>query len=296
MLRPQTLTQIREILDSAGLRPEKRLGQNFLIDGNLMLKLVQAADIAAADTVLEVGGGTGSLTDLLADRASHVVVVEMGATLARMLTNRYANQPNITVVEADVLSNKHTIAPQVLDELAARPPTEGQYLLVANLPYNIATPLLMNLFIARPRVERFCFSIQKEVADRITARANTGDYGVVSVVAQTVCKVKRIVTLPPSAFWPAPKVDSAIIRMDRMVGKGRLFESDTDLSHFVDLVRSGFAHRRKTLRYNLARVLTKDQLAKVADVVNLGDRPEKIPVAAWQTMAKLAVAGSSPQK
>ncbi|MCP4249876.1 MAG: ribosomal RNA small subunit methyltransferase A, partial [bacterium] len=139
----QTKTEIRGILDSLGLRPQKRFGQHFLMDGNLMRQLADGAEIGGGDAVVEVGPGTGGLTDLLADAAAAVLAVEIDRGLAAFLTQQYADRPQVRILNTDVLANKNRLSPSVtgaVAEMAAT--TGGRCLLVANLPYNVATPLL----------------------------------------------------------------------------------------------------------------------------------------------------------
>jgi 16S rRNA (adenine1518-N6/adenine1519-N6)-dimethyltransferase len=275
----QTKREIQTLLAAAGRRPNKRYGQHFLIDGNLMRKLVDEAQISPGDTVLEVGGGTGGLTDLLAQVARHVVVVEVDGALASVLADRFAGCEQVTLLECDALTGKHTIAPAVLEALKRHaPPAGGEYLLVANLPYSIASPLIVNLLVAEPRVERLCFTVQKEVAQRLMARAGSKDFGPLSIAAQTVCAVRRVAWLPASAFWPAPQVESAMLRLDR---QEHPFEQGEALRRFFDLVHAGFAHRRKTLRFNLQRHLTDKALAQAAEIVDLAQRAEAVELGAW---------------
>ncbi len=274
----QTKHEIESILQAAGLRPRRRLGQHFLIDGNLMRKLVNSAAIDRSDTVLEVGGGTGSLSEQIAPHAGHLVVVEIDKRLAPILEERLADYSNVAVLHTDVLDNKSTIEAGVLDHLRSHPPDGGRYKLVANLPYNVATPLLMNLLFAEPRLDTMCFTIQKEVADRLTAQAGTADFGAVSIAIQTVCRTERIAPVPTTAFWPPPKVESAMIRLTR---KPHAFEQARRLRAFFDLVKLAFAHRRKTLRYNFSRSLSDDQLTRAARIVDLGRRAESVPLDEW---------------
>jgi len=244
---PQTLSEIRDLLASTGLRPQKKLGQNFLIDGNLMTKIVEAAGLESADVVLEIGAGTGSLTEMLLERAHRVVAVELDRGLAELLTARLAGCDNLTLLHEDVLQSKSQIAPVVLDAL--REAAGGRpALLVANLPYHIASPILIDLLLCDVPFKRFCFSVQREVADRITARPSTKDYGPISILLQLCGTVHKITHLPPQAFWPAPKVESTALRIDIDLSR---FPDKTLLRQFSDLLRLAFSHRRKTLNYNL---------------------------------------------
>ena len=283
-VRVQTKADIREILETAGMRPHRRFGQNFLIDGNLLRKLVERAEIGPADTVLEVGGGTGVLSDLLAAQAGRLIIVELDHRLGPLLVERFADRDHVSVLLMDALSGKHYVAPEVLDTLGAAPPAGGIYTLVANLPYNIATPLIMNLLRARPQVQRMCFTIQKEVADRLVAAPGRKDYGVVSVAVQTVCRVEHVANVPHTAFWPMPKVQSTMLRLDR---QAHPFEADAALEAFIDLLKAGFSHRRKTLRYNLARGYSADLVDRLAGHTDLTRRAENLSVPEWTALAKL---------
>jgi 16S rRNA (adenine1518-N6/adenine1519-N6)-dimethyltransferase len=233
----QTKHEIQSLLAQAAMSPRHRFGQNFMIDQNLVRLVADAGKIAAGDLVIEVGPGTGTLTDELLARGAQVVAVEIDRDLAKLLRERFADQPNFTLIEGDVLANKHTLNP----ELAAVLRTAGaRTKLIANLPYNIASPLVIELLIAG--VELLAFTVQKEVAERLRAGANSEAYGPLSVTAQMLADVEILRTLPPQAFWPAPKIDSSLVRMTR---NNCLGENAAAFSRFVQQL---FSARRKTLR------------------------------------------------
>ncbi|MHC4235389.1 MAG: 16S rRNA (adenine(1518)-N(6)/adenine(1519)-N(6))-dimethyltransferase RsmA, partial [Planctomycetota bacterium] len=267
----QTKTEIREILDSLGVGPQKRLGQHFLIDGNLMRRLAAAAEIGSGDAVLEVGAGTGGLTDLLAATAGRVLAVELDRALARFLRKRFSDRPDVRIIATDVLANKNRIAPQVADALSELSNmTSGRLALVANLPYNVATPLVANLLQELPAVTRMCFTVQRDVAERIQAAPRSKAYGPLSIALQAVARIRRIARVPASAFWPAPKVDSTMLRLD-VEPRPPLDDAEL-LGRFIRFVRRAFFHRRKTLKFNLSRCLSEAALAKAADLFNLTRR------------------------
>lgn len=275
----QTKQEIRQVLDALGTQPKHRLGQNFLIDGNIMRRLVDAAEIAPDDAVLEVGAGTGGLTDLLAVRAKRVIAVELDRDLAAHLGERFADAPHVHLLQADVLDTKNQINTNVIEaveSLAAEVP--GAVHLVANLPYQIATPLLMNTFHQMPAVNRMCVTIQKEVADRIEAKPRTKEYGPLGVGMQALADVRRICNLPPTAFWPQPDVESAIIRVDRNCTQ---LATPEVAAAFLAFVRASFQHRRKTLRFNLGHALGKSIAADEWPKLDLGRRPEELTVVQW---------------
>jgi 16S rRNA (adenine1518-N6/adenine1519-N6)-dimethyltransferase len=243
----QTVSFLVKRFAEAGVEVKPKHGQNFLIDLNLLEILVDAADLSPADVVLEVGAGCGSLTRLLAERAGAVVSVEIDPQMRQLAAEELWNYENVILLGQDALRNKSTLAPQVLDaiarQMAARPGSRLK--LVANLPYNVATPVVTNLLALPEAPAAMTVTIQKELADRITAAPGGKAYGALAVWVQSQCHVQILRTLPPTAFWPRPRVTSAIVQIrldpalrDRMV--------DRDFFHrFIRLV---FCHRRKVLR------------------------------------------------
>lgn len=281
----QTLTEIRWLLEAAGVSPRHHHGQHFLIDGNLMRKLVRVAAVGPADVVLEVGAGTGSLTELLLECGARVIAVEIDPALQRILRERLEGKPGFTLIAGDVLAGKHHLNPQVLAQLAAQTPGPGgARKLVANLPYQVATPLLLELLYATPRVTLLACTIQKEVADRLTAAPKTKDYGLVSVVAQSLAEIEHVATLAPSVFWPRPKVDSAMLLLHRRSDE-QVHAAIDDLPGFVDFVRRAFQQRRKMLRRQ-ARNWNELAAAGVFDRAGVSRdwRPEELSVAQWQAL------------
>jgi 16S rRNA (adenine1518-N6/adenine1519-N6)-dimethyltransferase len=246
----QTLTFLKQRLAAAGVRPRTALGQNFLIDLNLLDILVDAAALDDNDVVLEVGTGTGSLTALLAQRAAAVVTVEVDPAIQQLAAEHLAALPNVTMLREDVLRGKNRLNPAVLDaidaQLAAAP--DRVLKLVANLPYNAATPLIANLLALDRPPSSMTVAVQKELAERIAATPGCKDYGALSVWVQSQCRVEILRLLPPEAFWPRPKVSSAFIRieLDPLL-RARI----ADRRHFHDFVRAIFLHRRKLLRSQL---------------------------------------------
>jgi len=252
MSHPPTLTEIKAMLAEAGLAPEKRHGQHFLIDGNLMRMLVDEADLGPSDTVIEVGPGIGNLTELLVERAGWVVAVEIDAAIAEIARTRLAGAgaENLDFLVLDVLANKHTVAPEVLDVAETRRrELAGEIKLVANLPYQAATPLVAELVMRDPPLERLVFTVQEEVAARFAAEPGTPDYGPVSVIVQAMATVEVLRRLAPSVFWPRPQVWSAMVRI-RPDGARRA--GIRDLAVFRRTVHGLFVHRRKRAARSLA--------------------------------------------
>jgi 16S rRNA (adenine1518-N6/adenine1519-N6)-dimethyltransferase len=241
----QTKRQIQQLLSSAGVRPNRRLGQHFLIDLNLMRLLVESADIRRDDVVLEVGCGTGSLTEALAERAARTIAVELDRNLFGIAERQLAAMENVELVGGDVLESKHTLSRTVTNALAlARKECPGRVLLVANLPYNIASPVMMNLVTGPAIADGMYVTVQKEVAQRMMAGPGSGDYGTLSIFLGATGDIAKIRTLKPAVFWPRPQVESAMVSFVRSRAKaGRI--ADMDL--FAQVVHLFMGHRRKTL-------------------------------------------------
>lgn len=277
----QTQTQIRALLAAAGVAPRRRLGQNFLVDLNLMRKLVAAADLKPADVILEVGAGTGSLTEMLLEHGVRVVAIEIDRGLQTILRERLADHPRCTLIQADALAGKHQVNPLVLKTLEDRPPQAGgARKLVANLPYQIATPLLAELLVSGPALGRLTCTIQREVGERLGAQPRTNAYGPLSVIVQTVASVELVAILPRTAFWPRPDVESLMISIRPRPAEQ--IEVD-DVADFARFVHRGFLHRRKMLRRIVRDWDLLDALAafKLAGV-NPDARPEELTPADWR--------------
>jgi 16S rRNA (adenine1518-N6/adenine1519-N6)-dimethyltransferase len=237
----QTKQQIQSLLANAGLLPRHRFGQNFMIDQNLLRLVADAGNPSPADTILEIGPGTGTLTEELLSRGAHVIAVEIDRDLANLLRQQLKDNPHFTLFEGDALDSKHSLNPDLLNTIksAAHPPK-----LIANLPYNIASPLIIELLLAG--VDLLAFTVQKEVAQRLRANAGSDAYGALSVMVQLLAKVEILRTLPPTAFWPAPKIESSLVRLTR---NNRLGPRAREFSFFLQKL---FSSRRKTLRKSLS--------------------------------------------
>ncbi|MFO0260359.1 MAG: 16S rRNA (adenine(1518)-N(6)/adenine(1519)-N(6))-dimethyltransferase RsmA, partial [Planctomycetota bacterium] len=212
----QTISYLRRRFSQVGLEPNARHGQNFLIDLNLIEILAEAAEIGPQDVVLEIGTGMGSLTALLAEHAGRVVTVEIDQHLHQLAREELERYENVVMLKVDALRNKNHFAPLVIETVqqALQAIPNARFKLAANLPYNVATPIISNLLISElPPPVSMTVTIQKELADRIMAAPNSKDYGALSVWIQSMCRVELVRLLPPTVFWPRPKVHSAIIKL-----------------------------------------------------------------------------------
>ena len=255
----QTITEIRQLLDARGIRPKHRLGQNFLHDHNQLRRIVAAGGVGQGDLVLEVGPGTGTLTEALVEAGSEVVCAELDEDMAAIVESRLGDR--IRLVRGDCLDRRRHLAPAILEALEGRP-----FHLVANLPYQAATPLMMDLLLRRPTCLGQVALIQKEVADRLAASAGGREYGPISILTAILGSIERVATVPPGCFWPAPKVVSAVVSITP--------RPDHGVEHperFADFVGELFRTRRKQVGATLNRM-------KIAAPVGLDGarRPESM--------------------
>lgn len=247
----QTLSYIRHLLQSRGLMPKNKMGQNFLIDLNLLEFIVQTAELDRQDAVLEVGTGTGSLTVRLSDKAGAIVSVELDPAFHKMATELVGWLSNVTFLHADILERKNELNPGVIAEWHRRFTEAGctRRKLVANLPYAVATPVIGNLLITDIPIERMVVMVQWELAERMIASPGTKDYSSLSVLVQSLAEVKIIRRLAPTTFWPQPKVDSAIVLIKPDPAKRKQVGNPVRYRAFL---RDLYTHRRKNLRQALS--------------------------------------------
>jgi 16S rRNA (adenine1518-N6/adenine1519-N6)-dimethyltransferase len=250
----QTQSYLKSLFLDRGIAPQRRLGQNFLIDLNIHELIIKHAAVGPGDVVLEIGSGTGALTALMAGRGALVAAVEVDPAMARLTAEAAGGLPGVQVLERDALANKNRIDPAVLDtvrDLLAGG-ADRHLKLVANLPYHIATPVITNLLVhAELCPELMVVTIQRELAERLSASPATSAYGAVSIVVQALADVAIVRGLPPSVFWPRPQVDSAVVAIRPDALKRAAVG---DVTWFHEFVRRVFLHRRKYIRHDLAEI------------------------------------------
>jgi len=300
MSERQTLSFLSRRLEQHGLQPKTKYGQNFLIDLNLLDMLHTTAKVNSHDVVLEIGTGMGSLSTRMAPRAGWVITVEIDSQLQQIAAEELREFSNVTMLHVDALKNKNTLQPALIEEvrkqMAAIP--SANFKLVANLPYNVATPIISNLMHETPFVDRMVVTIQKELAERIVAPPSTKDYSALSIWMQSQCECRIVRIMPPSVFWPRPKVDSAILEI---IPKPALRDRIVDRNYFHEKVRALFFHRRKFLRSQLAVAMQEDLtkiqvdeiLAKLSLEPNL--RAEQLSVAQIIDMLEACRAATTPR-
>jgi 16S rRNA (adenine1518-N6/adenine1519-N6)-dimethyltransferase len=277
-----TPAEVRDLADRLGVRPTKSLGQNFVIDANTVRRIVRAAALAPDDVVVEVGPGLGSLTLGLLPEVRRVVAVEVDPVLARALPETVAAKGapgDLHVLAADALK---------LTEVPGAAPTA----LVANLPYNVAVPVLLTMLARFPSVARGLVMVQQEVADRLTAPPGSRTYGVPSVKLAWYAAARQAGAVPRSVFWPVPNVDSGLVAFDR-----REPPPGADREAAFAAIDAAFAQRRKTLRAALAgwagSPVAAEEALRAAGV-DPGLRGEALDVAAFARVAAARPDGADP--
>jgi 16S rRNA (adenine1518-N6/adenine1519-N6)-dimethyltransferase len=266
---------IAQLLSAHGLRPSRALGQNFVADPNTVRRIARLAGVGSGDRVLEIGAGLGSLTLALAETKAQVVAVETDRHVVPVLRS-VVEPAGVEVVEGDALT---------LDlgaQLAERSP--GPWSLVANLPYNVATPLVLRTLTEVPAVTRLLVMVQREVGERMAAAAGEPAYGAVSVRVAYFAHAEVVGRVPASVFIPRPRVESVLVRLVRRPAPA----VDPEVVSYQRLdavVRAGFAQRRKMLRRSLAGVVDTEAFARAG--VRPEARAEELDVAAWGRLAAL---------
>jgi len=269
----------KTLLEAHGLEPRKSLGQNFLHDPNVLEKIVASADLTPQTTVLEIGAGTGALTDLLARHAGRVIALELDERLEPILQDRLGGYDNVQLLFADVLQTD--ITTMMGDQ---------EYVVVANVPYYITSAILRHLLEASNRPRRLVMTVQLEVAERIVAKP--GDMSLLAVSVQFYTRPKIVMRLNPAVFYPRPDVTSAVIRLD---AHPTLPVQVPDESSFFAVVRAGFSQKRKQLKNTLAAGLRLSNEGAVALLERAGIDPrrraETLSLDEWAAVTRAYVSG-----
>ncbi|KGQ39216.1 16S rRNA (adenine(1518)-N(6)/adenine(1519)-N(6))-dimethyltransferase RsmA [Gallibacterium genomosp. 1] len=254
-----------------GHTARKRFGQNFLHDDQIIQSIVAAINPQANDFLIEIGPGLGALTEPVAEQIEHLTVIELDRDLAERLRHHPFLHQKLTVIEQDVMRFDF----QQLAQQAEKP-----LRIFGNLPYNISTPLMFHLFQYHDVIQDMHFMLQKEVVNRLCAGPNSKAYGRLTIMAQYFCQVIPVLEVPPSAFKPAPKVDSAVVRL---VPHKVLPHPVKDLYWLNRVCTQAFNQRRKTLRNSLMDLFTAEQLTELG--IKLTDRAENLTIADYARLA-----------
>ncbi len=279
----QTRSHLMRLFERHGYHPRTSLGQNFLIDLNIIEFVVRSAELTRDDVVLEIGAGTGGMTTFMAHEAGHVISVELDRNMYQLATEAIAPYQNVTLINADGLKNKNNFNPLVLDEIQRQLSVDSnrRLKLVANLPYSVATPIMSNLVASDLPWVRMVVTIQYEVGERMQAQPDDDLYGALSVWLQSQCQVEILKKLGPTVFWPRPKVDSAVVQiLPDEERRSRVH----DRAFFHEYIRNVFNYRRKLLRRVLCgmydKQLEKSEIDAVLAELKVGEsaRAEELNV------------------
>ena len=265
-------SDLKDMMEKHDLRPSKSLGQNFVVDPNTILKIIRAANIEKGEQILEIGPGLGSLTSQLSV-TSKVVAIELDRYLIPALEevlNHFGKRENVEIVQEDAMK---------IDWQEFFAQRQGVWKMVANLPYNIATPLLVTLLENAPEIQAIYVMVQLEVGERFAASPKSKAYGIPSVKAQYWAETKVLGKVSPNVFLPVPKVDSAILQIIR-----KSSPPEVNYANFSRLIQTAFQHRRKMIRKSLNKLvpLANFNIAELSPEA----RPEELSVTDWVKLAK----------
>jgi 16S rRNA (adenine1518-N6/adenine1519-N6)-dimethyltransferase len=276
------LTDIRRVLEERSIELTRSLGQNFLHDANQLRRIVAAAELTPTDPVLEIGPGLGPLTELLLPRVGQVLAIERDRRLVEFLQQRWPDDLRLTLVQADAL------------EFIRRDARDWSgWKLVANLPYSVASPILVELAQSERRPERMVVTLQLEVAQRVMAQADDDGYGLLSLLLQLHYAPRAWFRIPPNCFFPKPKVGSACVTLIRRPHPSL---SREEAEVFVSIVKSGFAQRRKMMRKLLRDEWGEDQLARAFERVGVppDTRAEAVSLSKFVELARYLCPAEAP--
>lgn len=279
-----TRSKVRDLLERHGLDPSRALGQNFLCDPGTIDKIVRLAGVREGDFVAEIGPGLGSLTLGLADAGAQVLAVELDRYLIPAL-EEVIDGRSVEIVNDDAMTLDWDAA---LDRVSAD--RSVPWSVVANLPYNVATPLVLDLLASNMRLRRWLVMVQKEVGERLAAGPGSKTYGIPSVLVSYWGRARVVGSVPPQVFLPQPKVDSVLVRIDRHDE----LPVPVPFADLSGLVRAGFGQRRKMLRRSLSHVLSEEEI-EAADV-RATDRAEQLDLEAWGRLAEVVVDRRGPAR
>lgn len=273
-----TLNKTKELLNRYGLSAKKSFGQNFLVDDDVLEKIVGAGDLARNDTVIEIGPGLGNLTELLLDKAGKVIAFEIDRDMINILSDRFKDKENFELVNKDIMKAN-------LNEYIT-----SQVKVIANLPYYITTPILFKLLEYRDRISSIVVMVQREVAQRLLAKPKSKEYGVLTVNTDYVSDMSLVTIVPNTSFVPAPNVTSAVVKMDINLDK---LKNIKDEEIFKKLVKASFSARRKKVINSIVNSnlfnISKEQLTEYIKIIGFSEcvRAEEISINKYIELANM---------
>lgn len=270
----------KEICQQLGIKPTKNKGQNFLVNDKILDKIIEAAELMSEDIVLEIGPGLGILTEVLAKKVKKIVAIELDKKLAAFLQEKFRQQKNIKIIQSDILKIN-------LEDLNLKP---GNYKLVANLPYQI-TGLVLRKFLSQElKPISITLMLQKEVVERILEKNKKS--AIISVITNFYGQPKIIQLVNKNNFWPVPKVDSAILKIN-LFSKNKFNLNSQEEDKFIKVVKTGFSHPRKQVASNLARFWPKENIILFLEQIGLSTkiRAEDIKIDNWYTIYRYLYEG-----
>jgi 16S rRNA (adenine1518-N6/adenine1519-N6)-dimethyltransferase len=291
-----TPTEMRSLLAKRGIQLTRSLGQNFLHDQNQLRRIVEAAELSPSDKILEIGPGLGPLTELLLEKAGEVLAIEMDGRLVDFLRERFGTEEQNAELLAGALKNQaaasnegaafHLLHADALEFLRREPRDWGDWKLVANLPYSVASPILVELAQSSRRPERMVTTLQLEVAQRLMARADDDDYGVLTLLVQLDYEPRDSFKIPADCFFPAPNVDSMCVVLQR---RTRPLLADGQRAAFVKIVKRAFSQRRKMMLKLLKQDWAVDKLAAAFAELKISpqERAEKLSLEQFVALTKI---------
>ncbi|MDA3798954.1 MAG: 16S rRNA (adenine(1518)-N(6)/adenine(1519)-N(6))-dimethyltransferase RsmA [Kiritimatiellae bacterium] len=262
-------SDIRDILNNYGLHPNKRLGQNFLVDKNIINIIVDAIEITPDDVILEVGPGLGALTDQIVKHAKYVKAVEKDHGFIPHLTDYFKDNDNFEIINSDILDIPVS---QILNDVTK---------FVSNLPYSCGTRILVDFILANKAPKHIVVMVQLEVAERIIAKENTSNFGLLSLLAGVKYDSEIVKIVSPNCFWPRPDVRSAVVKL---VKRETPLLTQNEIKTFRKLTKTAFSQRRKKVSNSLRKILENEVLEKAG--INPGQRPEEVNLDQWVALTK----------
>ncbi|MFP4027837.1 MAG: 16S rRNA (adenine(1518)-N(6)/adenine(1519)-N(6))-dimethyltransferase RsmA [Candidatus Brocadiia bacterium] len=280
----------RRLFDRFGLAVNKRYGQNFIVSGELLDKIVKTSGVGPEDRVLEIGTGFGRLTERLAEKTERVITVEIDRGLYKAASQRLADRDSVVMLHEDFLESKHRINTAVTEKASVLA-KGGAWTVVSNLPYQISSPAIIDLLDWEVEIDGLYVTLQSEVVDRLTAEPGTKKYGPLTIIVAVAARAERLFSVPPDAFWPAPKVSSDFVALHPLAAE----QIPIDIAELSRVVQNIMQSRRKTLRRALKIGWDRAAAQNVLETLKIDPsvRPGKLSPEQYVDIARVLGKGTS---